>query len=68
MKKPRKGIITACILFLFLVIITVSYSGGGLPKEFPAPDFTATDLLADSEISLSGFRGEPVALYFFASW
>jgi len=64
----KKGTITAFVLAVFLVIIAVSYSGGGLPKEFPAPDFRLSGIFSGKEFSLSEFRGRPVVLYFFASW
>jgi len=40
----------------------------GLPEEFPAPEFVLKDIFNGSEIKLSGHKGQPVMLYFFASW
>lgn len=55
------------ILSMFVIIFIASCSGG-LPEEFPAPDFKTEDLFTGEEISLSDFKGKPVMLYFFASW
>ncbi len=64
----RKGYITGVILLIFLGLFIFSYSGGGLPEEFPAPDFSLLDVFTGKEIRLSSFKGKPVVLYFFASW
>lgn len=68
MKELRKGTITAFIITIFFGLIAVSYSGGGLPKEFPAPDFRIKDIFTGEEFMLSELKGRPVVLYFFASW
>lgn len=64
----KRGVITGCIILIFAALVLFSYSGDGLPKEFPAPDFTLTDIFNSKQIQLSAFRGRPVILYFFASW
>lgn len=64
----KRGTITGLIVLTFIVIILIAYSGGGLPDEFPAPDFTINDIFTGNGIELSAFKGRPVILYFFASW
>jgi hypothetical protein len=56
------------IIMIIVALFVFSDSGGGLPEEFPAPDFMLTDIFNGSQIQLSAFRGRPVILYFFASW
>jgi len=56
-------------LFGLVLAATLAAScTGGLPEEFPAPDFTMDDLLTGKEIRLADYHGRPVLLYFFASW
>jgi len=50
---------------IFLFVLSCS---GGLPKEFPAPEFSFKDLTSGKEINLSDYKGRPLMLYFFASW
>lgn len=64
----KRGIVTGFITTIFLGIILFSYSGGGLPDEFPAPDFALDDIFTGENIGLATFRERPVLLYFFASW
>ncbi len=68
MSRVKRGVITGCIILIFVVLVFFSYSGDGLPEEFPAPDFTLKDIFNSKQIQLSAFKGRPVILYFFASW
>jgi cytochrome oxidase Cu insertion factor (SCO1/SenC/PrrC family) len=64
----RRGVISASIIVVFFFIILLSYSGGGLPDEFPAPDFVLHDIFTGKSVDLVSLKGRPVILYFFASW
>jgi hypothetical protein len=64
----RRGVISVSIVAVFFFIILISYSGGGFPDEFPAPDFVLKDIFTGNSIDLISLRGRPVILYFFASW
>jgi cytochrome oxidase Cu insertion factor (SCO1/SenC/PrrC family) len=62
---------TTKVLF-FALALTLSFGGyscsGGVDIEgLPAPDFTVTDLKG-KEINLFRLKGDPIILYFFASW
>jgi cytochrome c biogenesis protein CcmG/thiol:disulfide interchange protein DsbE len=58
---------------LLIVLVTVSVltlvacTKGEKLTGKAAPEFSLTTL-DGAEISLGGFRGRPVVLYFFASW
>lgn len=69
-------LLTALLCVLGLVAlgwgrITPETAGGALPPApalgHPAPDFTLRSLSGDS-VSLSGLKGQPVVLNFWATW
>ncbi len=64
----RRGFLSGLILLIFFGLFLVSYKGGGMPKEFPAPDFSLNDIFSEDIIGLSEYSERPVLLYFFASW
>ena len=41
---------------------------GGLPAEFPAPDFTLKSPLSGTEVAFASLKGKPVIIYWFTSW
>jgi len=53
---------------LSLCCAAILSCSGGLPSEFPAPDFAIKDVFTGKDIVLSAYKGRPVILYFFASW
>lgn len=53
---------------VFVLLLFMSSCSDGLPKEFVAPDFVLKDLFDGRDIRLADFKGNPVILYFFASW
>ncbi len=64
----KKGYLTGLVVLVFAGIVLLSYSGGGLPKEFPAPDFAIDEIFHENTILFSEYHGRPLLLYFFASW
>jgi hypothetical protein len=64
----RRGILSGLILLIFVGLFLVSYKGGGMPREFPAPDFSLNDIFSENIIELTAYSERPVLLYFFASW
>jgi len=77
MKKDKTLIITAIIVVALLIIAYFvmggmdgsdnDTSGDGSSEHSLSPDFTVTDM-DGNEVSLSGLRGEPVIVSFWASW
>lgn len=67
-----KGPVRATFLLYGLLVAVVFFyaltTGVGMPEEFPAPDFTLTEIFDGTEVSLSDFRGKPVMIYFYSSW
>ncbi len=41
---------------------------GGLPPEFPAPDFTLKSPTTGKETTFASVKGRPVVIYWFTSW
>jgi hypothetical protein len=64
----RRGVISASIIIVLFLIILFSYSGDGLPDEFPAPDFILKDIFTGNSVDIISQKGSPLILYFFASW
>jgi hypothetical protein len=60
----------AVIYALFVVILlgTSLSSGDGLPEEFPAVAFALPDVFGGEDVVFSADAGQPVVIYFFASW
>jgi cytochrome oxidase Cu insertion factor (SCO1/SenC/PrrC family) len=59
----RQGRFLLAILLLFVVACS-----GGLPPEFPAPDFTLKSPMTGKKASLSELKGRPIIIYWFTSW
>lgn len=47
---------------------TLLACSGGLPPEFPAPDFTLKSPLTGEQVVFSELKGRPVIIYWFTSW
>ena len=72
--RPRRSCPAVFILFPLVIALTgcVSPDSENRGNESaligrPAPDFTLRDLKGN-QVSLSGFRGQPVVLNFWATW
>ncbi|HEY9075470.1 MAG TPA: TlpA disulfide reductase family protein [Anaerolineaceae bacterium] len=64
----RRAGLLVCLLVCSLVCILLSACTLGAPAVGdPAPDFTLPILYKHS-VSLSGYKGSPVVLFFFATW
>ena len=50
----------------FLVLLLAC--AGGLPAEFPAPDFTLKSPLSGTEVTFASLKGKPIIIYWFTSW
>jgi hypothetical protein len=54
---------------LLLLAMTIAFAcTGGMPAEFPAPDFTLRSPLTNKETSFAAVKGKPVVIYWFTSW
>jgi hypothetical protein len=51
-----------------LLLVVLIACAGGLPAEFPAPDFTLKSPLTGTEVSFASLKGKPVIIYWFTSW
>ncbi len=51
-----------------LLLVLILACAGGLPAEFPAPDFTLKSPLSGTEVSLASIKGKPTIIYWFTSW
>jgi cytochrome oxidase Cu insertion factor (SCO1/SenC/PrrC family) len=58
----------ALLLSLFMAAALLASCSHGPPVPFEAFDFTVEDLFTGEEIHLADYRGQPVLIYFFASW
>ncbi len=79
-KKMRSILSNKALLFIVAVyaIMLVMLLGNydTFPDEFPAPDFKLKNIMgqgmgdgmADDTVALSDYAGEPLLIYFFASW
>lgn len=67
-KKPMRVIIAANAVLLVVLFVYVLSTGGGLPEEFPAPDFRLREVFGGGSIAFSEVKGSPLIIYFFASW
>ena len=72
--QPQKYFFVTPFLFSLIISLTGCVSqdpatrgSESAPVEEPAPDFTLRDLKGN-QVSLSGFRGQPVVLNFWATW
>ncbi|RME66906.1 MAG: hypothetical protein D6778_04005 [Nitrospirae bacterium] len=59
----RRALLVLSIFFLLLVACS-----GGLPPEFPAPDFKLLSLPSKKKVTLAEFKGRPILIYWFTSW
>lgn len=64
--RSFQNVYALCIVLSVLILMTACSSGPDVP--FPSVDFTLEDIFTGDEIHLAGYRGQPVLLYFFASW
>ena len=64
-RKPAVLVIGAFYVVLTIVLLT---GGESMPDVFPAPDFTLQNIMGPGNVSLSDYAGNPVIIYFFASW
>lgn len=62
MKRTLLPVLLAAVLGVTLACT------GGMPAEFPAPDFTLKSPLTNKETSFSALKGRPVVIYWFTSW
>ncbi len=57
-----------CLSLLLAAALAVVACTGGLPPEFPAPDFTLKSPLTGKETTFASLKGRPVVIYWFTSW
>jgi hypothetical protein len=56
---------TVFLLCIFEMLLSCS---DGFPPEFPAADFTLKSPLTGKEVKFSEIKGNPIIIYWFASW
>ena len=61
----RSGLTTSLVAAVFAALLACS---GGLPPEFPAPDFTLKSPVTGKQVVFSELKGRPVIIYWFTSW
>ena len=61
-------ILGAYCLFAAVLLGTTISGMKGFPEEFQAVDFKLRDLFGGEDLTLSAHSGQPVIIYFFASW
>jgi hypothetical protein len=61
---PRR---TRTLTFALLLVLFIACAGG-LPAEFPAPEFTLKSPLSGTEVSFASIKGKPIIIYWFTSW
>jgi len=66
MNRFLKKVYALFLLLPLLIVLTACSSGPDVP--FPSVDFNLEDVFTGDEIHLAGYHGQPVLLYFFASW
>lgn len=68
-KSPVKAtLLLYGVLAAVIAVYALTAGGGGLPDEFPAPEFILSDVFGGDDVSLTALKGRPVMIYFFASW
>ena len=63
MMSRRITTLSAALLLVLLIACA-----GGLPPEFPAPDFTLKSPLTGAEVTFASLKGKPIIIYWFTSW
>ena len=66
--KRTAGIIAIYCLFGIVLLAATVPQIKGFPDEFPAIDFTLQDIFGGDELKFSDYLGQPIIIYFFASW
>ena len=61
-QRTRRVLIPAVLVLVAAIAAGCSRTGG------KAPDFTLANVFTGETVQLSGLRGKPVALVFFATW
>lgn len=55
-------------LLLGITVAMAVACTGGMPAEFPSPDFTLKSPLTNKETTFAALKGRPVVIYWFTSW
>lgn len=68
--KNRVILYSIVLYGVFMTVLFVASLAeiGGLPEEFPAVDFELDDVFDGGPVSYAEHGGNPVIIYFFASW
>ncbi len=68
--KNRVILYSIVLYGVFMAVLFVASLAeiSGLPEEFPALNFELDDVFGGGAVSYAGHGGNPVIIYFFASW
>jgi hypothetical protein len=66
--RTIRSVAVIYVVFVAILLGTSLSSGDGLPEEFPAVAFALPDVFGGEDVVLSADAGQPVVIYFFASW